>query len=157
MGPFRFKLEKILDYRGVLEEKAKQAFAEAKRVYAVEERRMLDLREALRASAERLCAGGLSVDELWLERRFGERLKTDLEQSEARLMELARGVNRARLAMVERSKDRKLLEKLKENQARNHARESFLHEQKILDETVVVRRGRDGVHASQGAHGGDAP
>lgn len=141
--PFKFTLEKVLEYRQQLEDQARLALAEARRRHQRQAALLEDLEVELarheQAGADRQ---ECSAEELWLWLKYKERLLQDIEEAEKELQRLARELNARREEAVTRAKDRKLLEKLKENQARNHAEQNRLVEQKTFDDMATIRHGR---------------
>jgi flagellar protein FliJ len=138
--PFRFNLERILDLREQLEERAKMELAKATAEVLAQEKltstlvRELDVRESAMAQKKTVTPG-----ELWLWRTYRERLLQDIATAKAKLSELVEARERCRRTAVVRSKDRKLLDKLKSNKAQRHALEENLAEQKENDEMASVR------------------
>lgn len=139
---FRFGLQKILDYRAQLEEQAKMELAKALHVQLLRDKAVADLREVI-AVHSRALEGKTDVTpaDLWLWRLYKERLETDILMAEAAARQAAEEVAKRRAVVVAKSTDRKLLEKLKSNQAMRHTREESLKEQKQNDEMAVVRYG----------------
>jgi len=139
---FRFSLEKVLDYRVQLEEQAKLELAKALQVQLVREKAVRDLREVIAVHTAAL-EGKTDVTpaDLWLWRVYKERLEMDILLAEEDLRQAALEVTRRRNTVVARSTERKLLDKLKSNQAARYAREESLKEQKQNDEMAVVRHG----------------
>ncbi|MDQ7833726.1 MAG: flagellar export protein FliJ [Desulfovibrionaceae bacterium] len=139
---FRFSLQKVLDYRAQLEEQAKMELARALHVLLGREQAVRDLREVIAVHAAAL-EGKTDVTpaDLWLWRVYKERLEMDILAAEEAVRQAAAEVARRRTAVVQRSTDRKLLDKLKANQAVRYAREESLKEQKQNDEMAVVRHG----------------
>lgn len=138
--PFRFKLDKVLDFRRQLEEQAMLALAQARQRYAEQADRVEALR-AEQAEAEarqaRECLG--TAADLWLWRSYRQRLAEDLAQANLRLQQLAELVTQARNELITKARERKLLEKLKHRQAAAHAKDAQLHEQKTYDELATIR------------------
>ena len=139
---FRFSLEKVLDYRVQLEEQAKLELAKALQVQLTREKAVRDLREVIAVHTAAL-EGKTDVTpaDFWLWRVYKERLEMDILLAEEDLRQAAVEVARRRTTVVERSTERKLLDKLKSNQAERYAREESLKEQKQNDEMAVVRHG----------------
>ncbi|EPR43923.1 flagellar export protein FliJ [Desulfovibrio sp. X2] len=144
--PFRFKLEKVLEFRRQAEDQAKMALAKAKERLDAE-RRALDslLREREEKEKAFAAVKSLSAADLWLWRRFRERLKLDMERVQGRIRNFESEVERARAELVTRAKERKLLDKLKEQQAVRHAKEAQALEQKSYDEVSTILFGHQNI------------
>jgi flagellar FliJ protein len=135
-----------LDYRVQIEDRARHALARARRRYRDQVELVEGLRESLREHLEGIHdKKELSAADLWLWRNYRERLELDIKKGEHRLKELAAVVDKCRREVVERSKDRKLLEKLKTNQAVAFAVEEGRKEQRTYDEMATLRYGDRGV------------
>lgn len=144
---FHFSLQKVLDFRIQLEEQSKQALAKAQNSYQAQVQVVQKLREDL-AAHEQAMYGSTGDDapssqELWLWRNYSERLQEDLQAQEQIVLQRARELNKVRRELVNRSKDRKLLEKLKQNQMIRHVKEEEKREQNELDEMATLRYGRN--------------
>lgn len=138
MAPFRFKLQQVLEYRAQLEDQAKMEFARAQRKYDDQTNMVSLLRERLAEYEPRLYRSK-EQSEMWLLRNFIQALKADIAKAEERLLQLAQALNKARQLLVKKSQERKLLEKLKETQAKRHAQEERFKEQQQFDETATLR------------------
>lgn len=137
---FRFRLQRVLDYRRQREDQAKFAFAKAKADHEAQAQAVSALHKALEDHEASLYAEDeLTEGKLWLWLRYRERLVSDLEQAEMRLMELARLMNQRRRELVERSKERKLLERLRSHQEIEFLREASAREQREYDEMATIR------------------
>ncbi len=137
--PFAFKLQKILEYRRQLEEQAMMVLAKARQEYQAQYETLEKLRAMLdRHTASYYDKPDLSAADLWLWRNYKERLLQDISHAELLLNQLANKVTRARNEAVAKAKDRKLLEKLKTNQAEAYVKEELLKEQKNYDEMSTI-------------------
>lgn len=137
--PFAFKLEKVLDYRGQLEEQAKGELAKAQRVYDAQLGAVEELAARQAAHLAREAESNRSVNDMWLWRQYKEALEMDLARERAALKTLELKLHQRRLEAVERSRDRKLLEKLKETQARKYHEAASAREEKENDEMAAIR------------------
>lgn len=138
--PFHFKMQKVLDYRGQLEEEARVQLAHAERLRLREEERARELKVMLTDQEARLYRDvSISAGERWLLENFVRGLRSDLTSTLMRLRSLTQVVEEARRALQERAKDRKLLEKLKERQKEYFVHEERLKEQRTNDETATLR------------------
>lgn len=79
------------------------------------------------------------ADEMWLWRQYDDALQMDLSNAVSRMKQLALNLQKCRTEAVKKSKERKLLEKLKENQAKKYHEEENLKEQKEYDEMATIR------------------
>ena len=138
--PFRFSLERVLDYRIQLEERARLNLARAQQAYQAQADIVVRLRKDLARHEQAMSEEPEKTPEkLWLMRRFKRRLELDIRRGEERLLELAKMLNAARREAVAASRERKLLEKLKEKQAKRHVQEEQFEEQKEYDEMATIR------------------
>jgi flagellar FliJ protein len=133
--PFRFSLQRILDLRTQQEEQAQAELARAQSEHMVQQHHLERLRQDLDASAwQGGSSEGQGGAELWLWLRYRERILHDIDATAARVEELARKVERCRAELVERSKERQKLEKLRSQRAMRYYEEHRAREQKELDE-----------------------
>ena len=137
---FRFSLERVLEYRKRLEDEAAQALAEA--LHRVEDlrRRIERCRaEVLENRAALLTPEAAEGPARLLIADYLEALRHD----ELRLLDdqaaWEEEADRRRVTAVAASRERRLLEKLKEKQAARHARQERLNEQRVYDETATLR------------------
>ncbi len=138
--PFHFKLDKVLDYRRQREEQAMIALATAQRRYRDQAALLDGLKRRLeRAEAEFFGRRQYSPADLWLWRTYKRAADLDIKAAEAELHRLAKELQKARQEVIARAKDRKLLEKLKENQAKRYGDKARLAEQKEFDESSTLR------------------
>lgn len=138
--PFRFSLQKVLDYREQLEEEAKNRFALVQRQYREARERLAALSEELKTQESRLY--GQVVDnagERWLLESFIRGLRADVETSTANVRNLQTMRDEMRKILAARSMDRKLLEKLKERKRRQYLLDERLKEQRFNDEIATLR------------------
>ena len=139
MSVFRFSLQQVLEYRIQIEEQAKVRFARAQADHLEAECRLRDLQAQLAEQEQRVYESSLDVLERWLIEHYIRGLRDDIARTFRLLHDLAKAVERARMELVEKAKDRKALDKLREKQAARHAHEEKLEERRIYDETASLR------------------
>lgn len=141
MPAFRFNLQKVLDFRVQLVEQAQVALAQAQQRLREVQDRMDSIKQELANQEEKRYGEQATANggERWLLDQYIRGLKNDLEQSQTLLNLCRRNVEQAKAELIERSKDKKVLEKLKEKQAARHAREELMLEQRTYDETNTLR------------------
>lgn len=138
--PFRFNLQKVLDFRIQAEDQAKQALAKAEQAHQEARALMQRIQKALAEHLEAMSQGAAqSAADIWLGQNYAKRLAGDLAQVQQNEVRLAQDVILRRQMLVDKAKERKLLEKLKETQAERHAREENRKEQAEFDEMATLR------------------
>lgn len=141
--PFLFTLEKVLDYRRQREDQAKLALRQARQDAERQEELCRHLDEELKKCLDEMGRiKTMTEADLWLWSSWRKCLELDKKLAQTRLAELRNLVETRRLELVIRAKDRKLLEKLRTNQATKHRLEEQRNEQKEYDETATLRYGR---------------
>lgn len=138
--PFRFKMQKVLDYREQLEEEAKVNLAIQRSRLAEAQDRLDRIKAELRQAEDRL-VGAVLMDaaERWLLEQYVKGLRADAAHEAIQVRMLEQLAEEARKLLAERAIDKKLLEKLKERQKQHYAREEQLKEQRTNDETATLR------------------
>jgi flagellar FliJ protein len=145
MGRFVFRLEKVLRYREHLEKNARQELRRAREACASKERAVMDVNLKRHLVANR-CAGeeeqGMVVATYHLYRTFIERLSRELEDAEQSLQGAKEEVRAMEKAWLRASSNKKSLENLRERQGLAHKENQGREDQKLMDELVILRRGR---------------
>lgn len=140
MAPFRFRLEQVRLYRKQLEEQAMQALAQAVLRRDAILARIDSLEKGIAEQRARLCrADALDAAERWLAQSYSEALKADLSHAKAALEQAENLVDQCRIDLVEKAKDRGLLDSLKEKQTARHLQLERQQEQRTNDETATLR------------------
>jgi flagellar FliJ protein len=141
---FDFSLEKVLELRRYREQETELELGRAMGELMVIEQRIRELAETRSlAAAGRFTPGNSAVDirnyELYIVRLDKER--EDLLEAAAKA---AQKVEEARRIYLEASRDRKVMDKLKEKRAAEYRRETLAEETKVLDDTAARNSNRAG-------------
>lgn len=140
MPGFVFSLERVLDLRALEEEEARIELARQEAVLKDLEGEKIRLQEELGSIGQTLSqTGHMTGPELWLWKEYRERILHEIEEVKMRFREQQKKVAEQRLLLLERTKERKKLEKLKDKQRKEFEEEQRLKEQKELDETATLR------------------
>ena len=149
MAKYRFRLQKVMEARQCLEDQKKQDVAVAERVLDREKRRLLQLHaqgETCRREMLGQCSGPLDMQlEAMYRARFA-RLKKDIIRQGEAVEHSNQKVARERTALLECSKERKMLESLREKGLLECMRGWLKREQKETDDVgrdLFVRRAND--------------
>ena len=142
MRSFTFPLQKVLNLRKFHEDEAKIELGRATGVLADLEGRINALgQERIRAAAAQFSQGNSAV---MMQQYMFYLLRLDASiqqfQKEAALAELK--VEEAREAFLEASRERKVLDKLKEKRQKEYRKEFFTAETKTLDDISAGARSR---------------
>lgn len=137
--PFVFGLEKVLEYRRQLEDQARMDLAKAQAAHDAQKRFLRDLTLRHTAHVEQGFGRNPTQNDIWLWTQYRKALEDDIAAATAELERLAQVLQSCRQEAVLRSKERKLLEKLKDRQARKHHVQENLDEQKEFDEMATIR------------------
>ncbi len=138
MKRFKFRLQKVLDFKETEKKERAQQLAE-------ENQRLLSLEERMEAILEEQeVFGGLgdavmTIEELCLTGDYKQRLQDELEQQRGHILDAAKAVDEAREAYIEKSKETESLEAVKRRRKVEHDEESKRKAKKQVDEMVVQR------------------
>lgn len=137
--PFKFNMQKVLEYREQLEEEAKVRLAKAQAQLREARQRLDDLKKQyLEAQASN--AGKLMQSaERWLHDQYMKGLKGDINEAalQARMREQI--AEEARQYLASKAIDRKLLDKLKEHKKNQYVKAEQKQEQYFNDEIATIR------------------
>ncbi len=137
--PFVFRLEKVLEYRRQLADQARMALAKAQAEHDAQKQVLAKVEASLAAHMAKGFGDAATEADIWLWMRYREALERDIATAKAELERLASILQTRRQEAVLRSRERKLLEKLKDRQAGKHHVAENLEEQKEFDEMATLR------------------
>ena len=140
MPAFRFRLDQVLKYRTQLEDQARVELARVERERLREQERADVIRALLEEQEAKLAKIDLgNQGERWLLENYIKGQRNDLSITLMRVRNWNMAAEAARTELLKRSKDKKILEKLKAKQAESHVQEEKFREQQELDETATLR------------------
>ena len=139
-----FKLEKVLNYRCEMEKMRKQEFASAKQEFEHADDRLRREKEHVENLSEEFChrQGELeSIQEIRMYVDFFARKRVDIKSQKERLDQLGNIVNDRRAFLLDATKDKKVLESLKEQKAKEFKLMMEQKEQTFMDEISIQKMG----------------
>ncbi len=147
MKKFRFALQPVLQQRERVEDQKQQVVAQRKRAVDQAEAELKRLNEEFRESALALRSKhkGFDAEELRLHYAHLQFLDRTIVAQIAVVAERRVALDRARQELLEASKDRKVVEKLKERRREAFVAEEARVEQNELDDGNARRYGRASV------------
>ena len=138
--PFRFKLQKVLEYREQMEEEAKVRLAEATMRHDEAVRALQQAQQALEAERQHQTVDPLmSAAERWVSDQYIKGLTNDVHMADMQERMTAQVQEEARKMLAVRALDRQMLDKLKDRQRRNYQHEELQKEQHFNDEIATIR------------------
>jgi flagellar export protein FliJ len=137
MRKFRFRLQRVLEYRALQEEWAKEAWLEARalRIAAQQE-----LEKTIQEKRRAECILPTSVEEMQALDLYLERLEDEIEAQEAIVETLRQDEEKCHGEWIEARKNHEALQRLREKAYELWQYESARAEQKALDDWSNARR-----------------
>ena len=147
MKQFEFRLQKVMETTRTREELQKRELAKALGVLHSNEQ-LLDemfgrLEEQIGEYTSRRNGGSMKASEMLAYSRYSEKLAADIRRQQLAIEKLAQLVIEHRDKLIDISKDKKVLERLKEKKYEEFRKKLRSMEQKFMDE-VSVRNYQNG-------------
>ena len=142
---YRFKLQPLLNHRRHLENVCKKELASNQRQLADERGKLRRLEEKKHHRTQELLAKQkrpINVSSIILSVNYIRQLSKSIENQATCVHEATRKVNQKRAELLEITKNRKTLEKLKEKDQKAHQQKILQDECKLMDEAAFVRYAR---------------
>lgn len=124
MKKFKFKLQKLLDIREAFEKKIKNELAELVNLQNIErnkqielQQRMLERKNVIRTLIQNKT---FSYGEVMMYEKFTDSASKAINIAEYKIKQMEPGIQRVREKLVEASREKKVVEKLKERQFKDY-------------------------------------
>lgn len=137
MAQFRFRFEKLLEYRALQEKWAQEAHIEA---MARQRECEQEIEALVRRKQEAMSAGTCGLEGRLALEGYLNRLSDEADEYRAVLTVLEGDVEKAHAEWIKAHQDRQAMEKLREADLHEWQREQDRREQAELDEWAVLRR-----------------
>lgn len=142
----KFEMQQVLNYRTELEKMRKQEFAAARQdLDAAADRLEQDKREAAKL-AEEFSGRQQQIDsifEMSLYADFFARKRDEIKEQQRRIASLDRVLEDRREELVQATKEKKVMEQLKEKQKEAFLKEQAHKEGLLLDEIATQKKGQE--------------
>lgn len=142
---FNFSLESVLNHRRLVEENIQKELA-LLQMSLVDERNILRTYEETRKKlvGEFQCKQkkGTTISNAFLYLPFIDRVSMDIDKQKKTVLEFEEKVEKKRLELIEASKKKKTMEKLKEKAFNTYKQELIKTEQDFLNEVGVIKSNR---------------
>ena len=136
MKRFEFKLERVLGYRGVREDQKKRLLAEAQRAIATQREQIRIIEVEINKQMAELRARSVEnvdVKDVVARRLYTSYLQSAVVLANEALASLRGQVEARRQELVQASKEKKVLERVREKRFREHVYEMDREEQNFID------------------------
>jgi flagellar FliJ protein len=136
---FKFRFETLLTTRRNAEDVHQKELAEARRELAAEQAALRDKRSTRRRCMQDLLRTqrqSFRAPDIALYGPYLARLERDIKTQQKRVAGAERKVNQKRGALIEAVKKRKVLEKLKEKDRKDHLNAETLRDRKFMDDVA---------------------
>ena len=146
MKPGDFRYEPLLKYKAFIEEEKMNELAEATQKLDMEEKRLFALEEIQRCAVEELTerqTGEAAPHEILMYQTYLYHINLEIETQRKRVLETQRLYDEKRAALIIATQDRKIVEKVKENDKAKMTEAEKRAEKKALDETGTSRYVRE--------------
>ncbi len=143
MKPFRFRLERILRFKGQVEQQKKLILSERNEGLRQENNRLSDLttkRQEHSRKYGRLFKGIIDINSLKTALSFLNKIKGDVVLQTKKVENSEKEVENAKLHLQDSMRDRKKFENLKDRKRREYDFEANREERKELDEFASQSR-----------------
>lgn len=143
---FRFRYETLLSYRQHLKEKAEIDFARAQQKLRSSQNTLEDLNTKQRMATTQIglhLKEIMSSDELKNHIHYVNALKGWIKEQEVKVANWEEVVKKKMEILLTKTKQYKVIEKLKEKDQKKWNQEQHLIEQKTMNETAIVRHGKE--------------
>jgi flagellar FliJ protein len=145
MKKFVFRLETVLDLRKRKEEQVQIKLGEALASLNMEIKKLETLfekREFYRSEIEKMRAIATRVSEVLMYQDYLDSLEVAIKKQAELVLKMEKLVDEVRLELAECAKQRKIIEKIKENEHEEYVKEFEAKERNILDEFGVITMAR---------------
>jgi flagellar protein FliJ len=140
MKKFKFRLERVLEYRERIRMDRRNELMQARHMLSEAVRKLQELEAEALANADG--DGTRPVHEFVLRADYRRRLRTEMALQRERIIEAERVVDAAQARYVEASRDARALDMLKEKKRAEYSEQLMLHEINVLDEMTTQRSRR---------------
>ncbi len=136
MNGYKFKMEKVLEYRSQLEKKKVEDYARVNMTLEEQKDRLAELQDEYSGKDRDQETG---INEMKMQFLYKEKLRRDMFHQELKIQDTENRVNDARDILIEARKDRKIMEILKDKDKTQYIQEVNLKEQKELDDISIMK------------------
>lgn len=139
MAKFNFRLQKVLDYKLQLEEQSKLELKKANFELMKKQQELADVNSELEYIAKTIGSGKLNQDLIWLYKEMEKNLILSSDQIKKEIELLIQKIDNLRKDLLNKTIERKKMEKLKEKERDRFLYEEQKKEQKEISDIATFR------------------
>ena len=143
MKKFKFRLQRVLDTKGSDEKMRQRDLGIAQQTFNTEEERLKNLNTELREQSEKqrsLVSGSAKVADLVMNHRWQRQLNTRISKQTEEVEHCGEVVEERRQELLETSREKKVLERLKEKKFEEYRITELTAQQNALDDLGSRKR-----------------
>mgnify|MGYP001263623073 FL=1 len=142
----KFEMQQVLNYRVELEKMCKQEFAAAREDLDIATDQLEQEKSEAAKLAEEFCGRQDKIDSIFEMRLYADffaRKRDEIKEQQRRVENLDRVLEDRRQELVQATKEKKVMEQLKQKQKEAFLKEQAHKEGLLLDEIATQKKGQD--------------
>ncbi|MDD3706333.1 MAG: flagellar export protein FliJ [Clostridiaceae bacterium] len=142
MAAYKFKLQKLLDYKIKIEEDKKNKLGSALKRLENEKRRMIKLKKEFNEMEDlyrQKTSQGMSVNELKILANYIDYYKRGIKEQKVRIKMAEEYVTVCREELINATREKEMIEKLREKDYSKYLYEEQKKEEKLIDDLVSFK------------------
>lgn len=147
MSPkFKFRFDPVLKQREIIEQTEAKIFAELHKIYDDECKRLEEMTRKFQTTQGELTSKekiGINIKEIKIYYAYLNSLKIDMKTQKLRIMDAEQKMEAQRKKLAEAQKNKKVIDKLKENKYNEFIEEERKSEIKTIDDVNSVKAARN--------------
>ena len=137
---YKFSLDPVLKYRKLLEEDLQKDFAVLKRQLFDERERLSNFKEVrnrFSGELQQKQVKSISVSDILLYTDYLQQVTEEIGKQSEKILETEKDVDQKREELVGAMKNRKMIDRLRENELKGHVQELSKKEQDLMNEAAI--------------------
>jgi flagellar protein FliJ len=137
MKKFQFRLQRVLETKEVAERECQRLLGEIQQQLTIAENELRVLNEELeneRDGQREMIKGTIRAGDFVLRHKYQKDLELRISFKKSEINKIASKVEKARIVLIEASKEKKVLEKLHDRRFEEHKKDTATKQQNILDD-----------------------
>jgi flagellar protein FliJ len=137
MKKFKFRLERVLQYRNVVKQEKLKALMEKNLELRFAQEKLEEMEKEYMNN--KVPEGSVSVGQLFLHEAFSARIKESIARQKVSIEKIKEAVEAAHQEYLVANQEAEALEKVKERKRDEHAEQASKHDEKFLDELATQK------------------